>query len=312
MATKLVRQCRYCQNHFLGSSVHQLTPRLNFNAFSKNNAKSPKEIKEEDIRADVDMPAKRSVKDYTATELQELCDVSRLPRQLKAKLAHRDELMPPIDKNAASIEKQRLLYARLGEKSGLPPGIMWPSKSQVKFAVEDEKTYFATIQEMIRVVKDKEAQEKEERQKEQEEITRAMKDMPSLMAEFEGKLKKKREAEQEAMKKNSEMLQEARDFFGYAIQENDDRIVKFLEQKEAAEKERAKEESKALRKAEQKKQLEELARKATEEALKMAAKDVEEREQERIAAETPPATGLTVEEVVREVDDRVESEENKS
>ena len=62
MATKLVRQCRYCQNHFLGSSVHQLTPRLNFNALSKNNAKSAKEIKEEDIRADVDMPAKKSVK----------------------------------------------------------------------------------------------------------------------------------------------------------------------------------------------------------------------------------------------------------
>ena len=65
------------------------------------------------------MSRKRSsFQDYTATELQELCDVSRLPRQLKAKLAHRDELMPPIDKNAASIEKQRLLYARLGEKSG--------------------------------------------------------------------------------------------------------------------------------------------------------------------------------------------------
>ena len=39
-----------------------MTPRLNFNALSKNNAKSAKEIKEEDIRADVDMPAKKSVK----------------------------------------------------------------------------------------------------------------------------------------------------------------------------------------------------------------------------------------------------------
>merc|ERR1719435_130536 len=117
---------------------------------------------------------------------------------------------------------------------------------------------------MIQVVKDKEAQEKAERQKEQDAITRAMKDMPALMAEFEGKLQKKRDAEQEAMKKNADLLQEARDFFGYAIQENDDRIVKFLEQKENAEKEKVKAEKKAARQAEAKKQLEELARRATE------------------------------------------------
>ena len=48
---------------------------------------------------------------------------------------------------------------------GLPPGIMWPSRSQLKFTVEDEKTYFATLQEMIQVVKDQEAQEKLEDQK---------------------------------------------------------------------------------------------------------------------------------------------------
>ena len=58
-----------------------------------------------------------------------------------------------------------------------------------------------------------------------------------------------------------------------SILENDDRIVKFLEQKENAEKERVKAEKKAARQAEAKKQLEELARRATEEALKMAALD---------------------------------------
>ena len=42
---------------------------------------------------------------------------------------------------------------------------MWPSRSQLKFTVEDEKTYFATLQEMIQVVKDQEAQEKLEDQK---------------------------------------------------------------------------------------------------------------------------------------------------
>ena len=84
MATKLVRQCRYCQNHFLGPSVHQLTPRLNFNVFSKNNAKSAKEIKEEDIRADVDTSAKRSVKVFIFLD----DDANKMGRRLEVEEIH--------------------------------------------------------------------------------------------------------------------------------------------------------------------------------------------------------------------------------
>jgi len=231
------------------------------------------EIQEDDIRADIEEKPKKRVADYSSSELNELRDISRLPRQLKAKLAHREELLPPIDKNAATIEKQRMLYARLGQKSGLPPGIMWPSKSQLKFTVEDDKTYFATLQEMIQVVKNEEAEKIENNRIKQEEITRKMKEMPSLIDEFKNKLKVREEAEKEAMRQQADLLDEARDYFGYAIEENDDRIVKFLEQKENAEKEKVKAEKKAARQAEAKKQLEELARRATEEALKMAALD---------------------------------------
>merc|ERR1712142_1395386 len=103
--------------------------------------------------------------------------------------------------------------------------------------------------------------------------------MPSLIDEFKNKLKVREEAEKEAMRQQADLLDEARDFFGYAIEANDDRIVKFLEQKENAEKEKAKAERKAAKQAEAKKQLEELARKATEEALRMAAIDAKEKEE---------------------------------
>merc|ERR1719312_1983555 len=129
--------------------------------------------------------------------------------------------------------------------------------------------------------------------------------MPSLMAEFEGKMRAKEEAEREAMERKTEMLEEARDFFGYAIEENDDRIVKFLEQKEAAEKEREKQERRALKQAEAKRQLEELAKRATEEALKMAAKDAEDKEK----AEETTASGLSAEDVAKMV---MQEEEVKS
>jgi len=302
MATTLARPCRFCKDVFLAPSFSRVASRLvnDFHSQSKLNAKSLEEIKEDDIRADLDETPKKRVKDYSSAELEQLCDISRLPRQLRAKMSHRAELLPPIDKNAATIEKQRMLYASLGQKSGLPPGIMWPSRSQLKFAVEDEKTYFATLQEMIQVVKNQEEEEKLENKKRQDEITLAMKDMPSLVAEFEGKMKAKQEAEREAMAKKAEMLEEARDFFGYAIEENDDRIVKFLEEKDAKEKERERAEKRALKQAEAKRQLEELAKRATEEALKMAAQDAEAKERAKKEAEAKTMTTEQVAQMVME------------
>ena len=107
------------------------------------------------------------------------------------------------------------------------------------------------------------------------------------------------------MEKKNEMLEEARDFFGYAIQADDDRIVKFLEQKAAAEKEKEKAERKALKQAEAKRQLEELAKRATEEALRMAAKEAAEKEK----AEETTASGLSAEDVAKMV---MQEEEVKS
>ena len=68
--------------------------------------------------ADINLAPATPVQDFTGAELAELCDISRLPRKLKAKMSHRAELLPPVDKNAATIEKQRTLYAALGQKSG--------------------------------------------------------------------------------------------------------------------------------------------------------------------------------------------------
>lgn len=239
---------------------------------SRLSAKSAEELQADDIRALVDPQEKRSVRDFSPEELKEICDVSRLPRQLQAKLATREELMPPPEKRGTTIEKQRMIYARLGKQSGLPPGIMWPSRSQVRAAVEDEKTYFSTLQEMIQKIKDKEAETIRAHKQRQEEITEAMKKMPALIEEFQSKLKVEKAEEVERIKKKAEVLEEAQDFFGYAISENDDRIVKFLEQKELEKKQKLKAEVKAKKAVEAEAYLLALARKAAEEAALLASK----------------------------------------
>ena len=108
----------------------------------------------------------------------------------------------------------------------------------------------------------------------QEEIIEAMKNMQA--PEFQKTLRAKTEEENQSIQKKTEMLEEAQEFFGYAIQENDDRFVKFLEQKETEEKQRLKAEAKAKKVAEMKADLEELARKVAEEAAKEPLKGTAE------------------------------------
>ena len=62
MTTNVVRHCRYCQDFLLGPSFGRLASRSNFTIWSKHGAKSAEEIKEEDIRADLEPETKRRVK----------------------------------------------------------------------------------------------------------------------------------------------------------------------------------------------------------------------------------------------------------
>jgi len=268
--TKFGNVCRFSNIALKSKTVLRIRD-AHFHSSSKLLEKSSTESQSDDIRTQTEPSSTWNVHDYPDAQLQELCDISRLPRQLQAKMNHREELMPPSTKEAASIEKQRAIYARLGKKSGLPPGIMWPTKSQIRATVHDENTYFATLQEMIKVVNDRKVKEEEDLTKLQEDITEAMKGMPTLISDFEAKIQAKKEEERASLRAKQEMLDEAQEFFGYAISEKDERIVKFLEQKEQAEVERQKSERKAKKAAEAKAHLEELARKAAEEALKAAA-----------------------------------------
>ena len=54
-----------------------------------------------------------------------------------------------------------------------------------------------------------------------------MKEMPSLIDEFKNKLKVREEAEKEAMRQQADLLDEARDYFGYAIEGIMDFLVCF-------------------------------------------------------------------------------------
>ena len=81
-------------------------------------------------------------------------DVSRMPKKYRDRMKH---VMNPPEKldwysdMFRSIESKRKLYGKYGRKSGLDPGILWPSKEKVEEQIEFEKQWEPSLEEMLKV-----------------------------------------------------------------------------------------------------------------------------------------------------------------
>lgn len=101
---------------------------------------------------------------YTETdedELEKIRNVSGLRPGLRKRLAHVDEMPDTWTEYMRTRRFQRRMYARFGSASGLDPGIMWPSKLEMKEMAEDDEEFEPTLEVMVqRLQSKKEAQEK--------------------------------------------------------------------------------------------------------------------------------------------------------
>jgi len=78
-------------------------------------------------------------------------DVSRMPKKYRDRMKH---VMNPPEKldwyneMFQTIAYKRKVYAKYGRKSGLDPGILWPSKEEIKEQVEFEKEWEPSLEDM--------------------------------------------------------------------------------------------------------------------------------------------------------------------
>jgi len=95
-------------------------------------------------------------------------DVSRLPKKYRDRMKH---IMNPPEKPDwyadmfQSIEYKRKLYGKFGRKSGLDPGILWPSKEEVKEQMEFEKEWEPSLEDMLKSLEDERQSALEAREK---------------------------------------------------------------------------------------------------------------------------------------------------
>lgn len=88
-----------------------------------------------------------------------------------------------------------------------------------------------------------------------------MANMPKYIKEYKARLLKAEEEKEQAAAKQKELMEEARDYFGYYIERSDPRFVMMQEQKELEAKAASKAKKKEQRDANVKKMLTELLRK---------------------------------------------------
>jgi len=80
-------------------------------------------------------------------------DVSRMPKKYRDRMKH---IMNPPEKPDwysemfQTIAHKRKLYGKYGRKSGLDPGILWPSKEEVMEQIEFEKEWEPPLEDMIK------------------------------------------------------------------------------------------------------------------------------------------------------------------
>ena len=94
-------------------------------------------------------------------------DISRMPKKYRDRMKH--VMNPPEQPDwyadmFRSIALKRQQYGKYGRKSGLDPGMLWPSKEEVQEQIEFEKEWEPSLEEMLKSLEEERTQEEQERE----------------------------------------------------------------------------------------------------------------------------------------------------
>ncbi|RWS31637.1 hypothetical protein B4U80_00919 [Leptotrombidium deliense] len=179
----------------------------------------------------------------------------------------------------------RQYYAKYGRESGLKPGVCWPSKEKFEFIKRFEKTFYPSLDEML---KDMEAEKKsaaEAIRRREEQIAENLKKLPQIKKEFFAKVKEREALLRQEKQKKEKLVQDIREYLGYNIDPRDERFKEALVKKEEEDKLKAKSVKKESR---QQKLLAQLAQMAAEETkTSETTGETEQKKADKKITETP-------------------------
>lgn len=176
-------------------------------------------------------------------KISRIRNVSRLPPRAYTRGIKKEYPEPKYDFDFTMKAMQKA-YAKFGKSTGLNPGILWPSKEELKETIYYENKFYPTIHELLANERERQRLAAEEIRQREEEVERNMAKLNGWREEMLEKEEKKRlKAEQERIKKE-QLIQEVREYIGYNVDPGDPKFKEVMEMKEE-EKRKA---EKALRK----------------------------------------------------------------
>jgi len=143
---------------------------------------------------------------------------------------------------------KRKLYGRYGESSGVNPGLLWPTKAELRQRLEYEKVCHPfTIQEMVRRKQERKEAERKEFIRREKEIEDNMQKLQKYKDALKQKGDEKERLEAEATARKDRLMEEVRRHFGYTVDHRDAKFQEMLAKKEK-EQRRAMKEARKLEK----------------------------------------------------------------
>lgn len=176
--------------------------------------------------------------------VERIRDVSRFS-QTRAEKKYKKVLPTYSDNEARYLNDPRYfrnVYSKYGKESGVEPGIAWPTKQELLNKIEEEKTYDLSLKQKIDILVERKTEEIQNIIDLEKETDDALEKMPKMLEKYYQSVHKKRAVEAERVAKRQEVLDQAREYYGFEVDLRDKRIKDMVEkmQEEKKKAERAK------------------------------------------------------------------------
>ncbi|KAK6180256.1 hypothetical protein SNE40_012443 [Patella caerulea] len=179
--------------------------------------------------------------------IDKMRNVSRLPDRLRRRLPHVNKMPDSNHPKFDQLWFKRKMYAKFGQESGVDARIMWPTRSEIRERIEEDTILEPSLQERLQKAEEEKIQIEKYLNQRQEKIKANMAKMPKWIEEYKARESKKLETQKKQQDKKQILLEQAREYFGYAIDPRDQKFIRMLEEKEEEEKKLLKKKKKEKR-----------------------------------------------------------------
>lgn len=163
--------------------------------------------------------------------VERMRDVSRFS-QTRAEKKYKKVLPTYSDNEARYLNDPRYfrnVYSKYGKESGVEAGVAWPTRQELLNKIEEEKTYDLSLKQKIDILVERKTQEIQNIIDLEKETDEALEKMPKMLEKYYQGVEKKRAVEAERVAKRREVLDQAREYYGFEVDLRDKRIKDMVE-----------------------------------------------------------------------------------